>query len=104
MRPLLTSTLMVGALAIGAFLLPSEANGMMACGERTIIVDRLAAKFDEQRASLMIDHQGNLVKVFANPETGTWTLLITRPGGSTCVVSSGQDYVNTARPRVGAEI
>lgn len=105
-RELSRPTFWVGliGLAVGLFLALvlatiQPAQAMMACGERTIIVDRLAAKFDEHRASLMIDNQGNLVEIFSNRVTGSWTLLITRPGGSTCVVSSGQDYTSTLASR-----
>jgi hypothetical protein len=83
------------ALMAGALLIPTPAEARTACAPRQAIVERLTGMFNEHRASLMIDNQGNLVEIFANLGTGSWTLLITRPGGSACVVSSGQDYTNT---------
>jgi hypothetical protein len=30
-----------------------------------------------------------LVELFASPETGSWTILVTRPDGVTCLLAAG---------------
>lgn len=37
-------------------------------------------------------NSGMLVEVWANVETETWTVLLTRPDGITCVMASGTGY------------
>ncbi len=63
-----------------------------ACAERDDVVAHLKAKFGEHRSSLMLDAQGNLLEMFSNHETGSWTLTVTMPGGPTCVMNSGEHF------------
>lgn len=83
--------------------LPRTADAAMTCGEHGEIVDRLSDEYAEFRTSLMVDSEGNLVEVYSNLETGTWTLLITWPRGRTCVVSSGNNFIDTVNDRVLGE-
>ena len=39
-----------------------------------------------------------LVEVYASEETGTWTILMTRPDGTTCLLAAGQRWEQDARP------
>ena len=63
-----------------------------ACDLRDKVVAHLKAKFGEERASLMLDARGNLLEMFSNHETGSWTLTVTIPGGPTCVMNSGEYF------------
>lgn len=67
------------------------------CGARGDLVTHLDKKFGEQRNNLMLDARGNLVEMFSNHETGSWTLTVTVPGGPTCVLSSGESFVREIR-------
>ena len=53
----------------------------------------LDARYGESRNNLMLDGRGNLVELFSNKDTGTWTITITLPGGPTCILSSGNSIV-----------
>ena len=78
--------------------MPSNAqSGPAGCGLRADLVGHLEKKFGEQRNNMMLDARGNLVEVFSNLETGSWTLTVTIPGGRTCVMSSGESFVQEAR-------
>jgi hypothetical protein len=68
-----------------------------ACGVRSDLLAHLGKKFGEQRNNMMLDARGNLVEVFSNNETGSWTLTVTVPGGPTCVMSSGESFVQEIR-------
>ncbi len=39
-----------------------------------------------------------VVEVFASPETGTWTIIVTLPDGQTCLVASGEGYESITEP------
>ena len=39
-----------------------------------------------------------VVEVFASLETGTWTITVTLPDGTTCLVASGQAYESLTDP------
>ena len=61
------------------------------CGQRTTIVDWLENKFDEKRTGVGISQSGRLVEVFTSG-SGSWTVLMTFPGGPTCLILSGEDW------------
>jgi hypothetical protein len=43
-----------------------------------------------------------VVEVYASSETGSWTIVVTRPGGPTCLVAAGQSFqqLNEALPNL----
>lgn len=68
------------------------ANGEpVTCGAREAIVERLAAKYEEEPVSRGVTATGSLLEVLASP-AGTWTIIVTIPGGPTCLVSSGEGW------------
>ncbi|KAA9005234.1 hypothetical protein [Histidinibacterium aquaticum] len=68
------------------------------CASRDSVVDRLAKGWGESRQSVGIAANNAVVELYASPETGTWTITVTRPGGPTCLVASGRDYEHLAEP------
>lgn len=70
---------------------PARAQQAAVCGERATIVTRLAERWGESRQSIGLAADNTLVETFAS-ETGSWTITITRPGGPTCLVASGEHY------------
>lgn len=65
------------------------------CAARDAVVQRLQTKYDEQLA--MGGLQGTrttqaVMEVWASRETGTFTVLLTRPDGTTCIVAAGTDF------------
>ena len=72
-------------------------NGVAACAKRDVVVTRLDEKYGEHRNNMMLDAQGNLVELFSNLETGSWTLMVTIPGGPTCILSTGEAFVQEPR-------
>ena len=69
---------------------PVVANhGGAKCGERSDIFNHLISKYKEKIVSSGVDHSGNIVEILTNPETRTWTLVITKPTGETCVIAAG---------------
>lgn len=63
------------------------------CAARDAMIDRLATRFDEHPVSIGVTATGSLLEVLASPE-GTWTIIVTVPGGPTCLVSSGDGWHN----------
>ena len=91
----LNKVLAFGATAALLTLSATEAAAQgqgSTCTKRDNIVSHLDAKYGETRNNLMLDGRGNLVELFSNQETGTWTLTVTLPGGPTCVLSSGINF------------
>ena len=72
------------------------------CGEREVFVDRLVQGFGERPASVGLGADGNVVEVFRS-DGGSWTLLITKPGGISCVIAAGEawHHLNAAGKKIG---
>ena len=78
-------------LTITALAVPAQAQGQMACGKRLDIVKMLSDKYHEMPRALGIAGQTNLLEVYTS-KAGSWTLLLTQPRGSTCIVGAGQSW------------
>jgi hypothetical protein len=61
------------------------------CGQRQQIVDYLAAQFHETRDSGGISGSGFLLEVYVS-STGTWTMVMSSPKGTACIVDAGDGW------------
>ena len=68
----------------------SEAQGLQ-CGTRDAIIEALGATYQEKPVSRGVTSTGALMEVLAGP-SGSWSILVTAPGGATCLVSSGEGW------------
>ncbi|MEM6727535.1 MAG: hypothetical protein AAF618_03460 [Pseudomonadota bacterium] len=84
------------ALSIGVAALAltgAAAKGQTApCGARELIVERLGSRFGESRQAVGVAANQSLVEVYANGETGSWTITVTLHDGTMCLVASGTSY------------
>ena len=62
------------------------------CAERDQIVGTLTGYFGETARSWGMGPAGRIVEIFASEETGTWTITVTAPDGTTCLVASGNSW------------
>ena len=81
-----------GLLALGATQVQAQGN----CAPRQMVIDRLAEGFGETRQSMGLGSSGQVVEVFASDATGSWTITVTLPDGTTCLVASGEGFQNLA--------
>ncbi|MCV6598164.1 MAG: hypothetical protein OIF40_13900 [Mangrovicoccus sp.] len=77
---------------------PGLAQSAAHCGTRDAVVSKLNEKYGETRQSLGLGGNNTLVELFASPETGSWTITITTPGGKTCLMASGQAFETLREP------
>jgi hypothetical protein len=84
------------ALALTATTLLTATAGASAqtrnCAQRDMVIERLAERYGESRQSIGMAANNSVVEVFASLETGTWTITVTLPDGTTCMVASGQSF------------
>ena len=96
-----TLTILVRA-AIAATLVANtpyaEAETRQACAKRDQVVLKLDERFGETLRSIGLHQSDGVVEVYSSEETGTWTILMTRPDGISCLMSSGQMWEQDAAP------
>ncbi len=82
------------SFGIGAMMLAAQQAQAQTgnCADHAQVVQRLAERYGESRQSIGLADDNAVVEVFAAPDTGSWTITVTRPGGPTCLVAAGQAY------------
>lgn len=78
-------------------LAASPAAAEQVCMDRVRLVAALAVEYAEVRQSIGLS-AGAMVETFANPDTGTWTVIVTPPTMVSCIVAAGTAYEAVSEP------
>jgi len=92
------ATVIIAAAMIS--LNAASATAQVVCGKRAEILAGFAMAYHEVQSAIGITEGGGLIEVLVSP-SGTWTMVVTKPGGLTCVIGTGRDWYT--RPVVGSE-
>lgn len=88
------------AAAMAAFLTPATPSAVAnsaaertaaVCGQRAELVAGFAQEFGEVPVVSAMTDRGHAMEVLASPG-GTWTIVITSPGGPSCAIATGQEW------------
>lgn len=77
-----------------AALVSFPATAQEICGDRKEIVNRLETGYLEKRIAMGLGSAGSLIELFVSKESGSFTLLITTPIGTTCLMAAGEDWLD----------
>ncbi len=91
-------TLLIATFVACTALIPASAKGQQVCGDRAKIVAHLGSDYKEGRSGIGLAASGTVVELFT-ADSGSWTMLMTAPGGQTCVMGSGEGWEQTQRPK-----
>ncbi|NRB00326.1 MAG: hypothetical protein HRU32_10975 [Rhodobacteraceae bacterium] len=84
---------LISALALSTGLVAaSSSTAQMACADREKVIERLSSKYGESFSGGGLQNPTKIFEVWASEEDGTWTILMTRPDGMSCVMASGTDW------------
>lgn len=82
-------------LTVTAVLAVTTTAAQAGCALRDVVVEKLKTKYAEQlTAGGLHSSQSRtaVVEVWASPETGTFTVMLTNPNGISCIMASGTDW------------
>ena len=83
------------AFSLGFFLLIAMALSIAAapqqCGPRPAVIATLSDRYGEAPRMRGLAN-GVIVELLANDDSGSWTILVTRPDGSSCLLVAGTAY------------
>ncbi len=91
-QQILTLGLGVGAVLLTAGMGEAQSQSGGNCAEHSSVVEQLEQKYGETRQSIGLAANNQVVEVFASTETGSWTIIVTRPSGIACMVAAGQAF------------
>jgi len=87
------AALILAAAFALSMLSPVPANAHQArCADRARVMDMLQSRFGESRRGMGLAADQAIMEIFASAETGSWTITVTFPGGTTCLLASGHGY------------
>jgi hypothetical protein len=66
------------------------------CGDRDQIVTQLQERWGETRQNMGLNQGNSIVEVFVSDTTGTWTILVTIPDGTSCLIAAGENWEQVA--------
>jgi len=84
----------LSALAFAGSLLlsASPASAMQACTTHEDATKRLATQYDERVVGRGLANAGKaMIELFVSEE-GTWTVVVSAPGGKSCILASGDSW------------
>ncbi len=93
----------LGALLIGLSALPTNAAPQTPCGPHGDVAKHLGSGFSENPVSMGLASNGTVIEVFAS-SSGTFTILMTRPDGITCLMAAGENWEELPKRITGAKI
>jgi hypothetical protein len=84
------------SLALGTA--PALAGEPAVCADRAVVVQRLAQQFAEHRVAMGLASNGNVIEIFNNGASATWTIVMTLPNGQACLMAAGENWEPVAPP------
>lgn len=80
---------------------PAQAQGGL-CGQRDQVIAQLKGVHGESRQSVGLQRNARVMETYANPETGTWTIIVSSPTGVACLVAAGEAFQADELTTVGS--
>ena len=77
------------ALTVIGFSVSASAQAI--CGERQNFISKLGERHAENPRAIGLASNGTVLEILTS-EKGSWTIIMTRPNGSACMVASGQSW------------
>ena len=71
---------------------PAATVAQTNCADRDRVVDRLSSGYGEAFAGGGLQNSSRIFEIWISEEQGTWTILLTRADGISCVMASGTNW------------
>ena len=93
-------TIAAAALLLGWTTFPPAAQAQAVCGEHSDVVSKLKKGHSEDPVSIGLASNGAVIEVFASP-SGTFTIVMTMPNGTSCLMMAGESWQDLPRQTAG---
>ena len=93
----------LAAIGVLASLLAAQAAAAMPhCGDRDTVVAALTDRYSEHHVASGLQSDTGLLEIWASESDGSWTILMTRPDGQTCIMASGTHWLERQKPEMAS--
>ena len=83
---------LIQAAVVAAFYVSGPAPAQPQCQPRDILLERLERSYGEVPAGSGVIHDGALLEIVMTPDGATWSMVVTSPGGISCLVATGEAW------------
>jgi len=73
------------------------------CVDRAILLERFEARYQEIPVFRALMNTGGILEVLSTADGATWTVTVTLPNGTSCVVAAGRYWQAVPPPKPGEE-
>ena len=91
-------------LAAMFFMTTGAAAQQAACFEHGKLVEVLDGRYSEEPIAAGLDSGGKLLEIFATVDRATWTMIMTTPEGTSCIVAAGEQWLSRHKPLYDPEV
>ena len=81
-------------LLAGVAIVSAPAHAQSSCGPREAVLELLHANYAESTVAIGLASSGGVIEVLAAEDGRTWTILLTMPDGNSCVVATGEAWLD----------
>ena len=92
---------------IGMYLLATPARPQtppVSCGKTADIEKFLRSDYKETPAYVGVSQGGSPVLIFTNPEKQTFTVVMRKPNGVSCMMVAGINWTEVEQPKKGTDL
>lgn len=79
-------------LAVLFAILPATMHAQTLCAERDSVVKKLETGYGEAFAGGGLQNASRIFEVWLSEEKGTWTILMTKSDGTSCIMATGTNW------------
>ena len=94
------ATLLALALMLGV---RAPASAQTVCAGHAEMAKRLDKGYSEAPVAIGLSSNGGVVEVFSARDGATWSIVITRPDGLSCMVAAGEAWETLPKVALGPE-
>lgn len=88
----ITSSLLIAAAASFGTVAAAKAEAVNKCMPRSEMLKQLSSLYKEAPVAVGVGDNGAVLEVLASHDGATWTAVVTRTNGVSCVVMSGDSW------------
>lgn len=79
-------------LATAFAFVSSSVQAQSLCSPREKVLTQLSSKYSEAPIAVGVTNNGKLVEVLSSGNGDTWTIIMTSPEGTSCVMAVGEAW------------
>ncbi len=98
MLRVLGATLLALALLLGV---RAQASAQSVCTTHSEVTKQLESRHAESRVGIGLASTGQVLEVFTTGDGSSWTIVMTRPDGMSCVIAAGEAWEQIIKVALG---